>query len=120
MWVLMQRLLPSLISFQSKPTRQRNFGVPEDKCFSGFDAYKKALAEPGVNYAILATPPGFRASHFKACVDAGKNIFCEKPVAVDGAGCRIMYESVRTRETKKSEGDRRHTTASSGRLHRDD
>ena len=38
-----------------------NFGVPEDKCFSGFDAYQKALAVPGVNYAILATPPGFRA-----------------------------------------------------------
>src|SRR3954464_9599563 len=27
-----------------------NFGVPEDKCFSGFDAYQKALAVPGVNY----------------------------------------------------------------------
>src|ERR1051325_372753 len=23
-----------------------NFGVPEDKCFSGFDAYEKALAVP--------------------------------------------------------------------------
>src|SRR5947209_19599121 len=34
-----------------------NYGVPEDKCFSGFDAYKKALEAPGVNYAILATPP---------------------------------------------------------------
>ena len=32
--------------------------MPEDKCFSGFDAYQKALAVPGVNYAILATPPG--------------------------------------------------------------
>ena len=70
-----------------------NFGVPADKCFSGFDAYRKALEVPGVNYAILATPPGFRAAHFRACVEAGKNIFCEKPVAVDGAGARMMYES---------------------------
>jgi predicted dehydrogenase len=70
-----------------------NFGVPQDKCFSGFDAYRKALEVPGVNYAILATPPGFRAAHFRACVEAGKNIFCEKPVAVDGAGARMMYES---------------------------
>jgi len=53
MWVLMQRLLPSLISFQSKPNAAKKIlVVPEDKCFSGFDAYKKALAEPGVNYAI--------------------------------------------------------------------
>src|SRR4051812_2527097 len=32
------------------------FGVPEDKCFSGFDAYMKAINEPGVNYVIIATP----------------------------------------------------------------
>src|SRR6266436_4247531 len=70
-----------------------NFNVPEDKCFSGFDAYRKALEVPGVNYAILATPPGFRNAHFKACVEAGKNIFTEKPVAVDGPGARMMYES---------------------------
>jgi myo-inositol 2-dehydrogenase/D-chiro-inositol 1-dehydrogenase len=68
-----------------------NFGVPADKCFSGFDAYQKVLALPGVNYAILATPPGFRAAHFKAAVEAGKNVFMEKPVAVDGPGCRVIY-----------------------------
>ena len=77
-----------------------HFGVPEDKCFSGFDAYKKALAVPGVNYAILATPPGFRASHFKACVEAGKNMFTEKPVAVDGPGARLMYESAEMAKKK--------------------
>ncbi len=69
------------------------FGVPEDKCFSGFDGYRKALEVPGVNYAILAAPPGFRPPHFKACIEAGKHVFMEKPVAVDGPGARIMYEA---------------------------
>jgi len=77
-----------------------NFGVPEDKCFSGFDAYQKALAVPGVNYAILATPPGFRPVHFKACVAAGKNIFMEKPVAVDGVGIRVVYEAAEEAKRK--------------------
>jgi predicted dehydrogenase len=72
---------------------KQNFQVPEDKCYSGFDAYMKALEVPGVNYAILATPPGFRAVHFKACIAAGKHVFTEKPVAVDGPGCQIMYEA---------------------------
>jgi myo-inositol 2-dehydrogenase / D-chiro-inositol 1-dehydrogenase len=79
---------------------KENFEVPDDKCFSGFDAYMKALEVPGVNYAILATPPGFRAAHFKACVEAGKNIFCEKPVAVDGTGARLMYESAEKSKAK--------------------
>ena len=89
-----------------------NFGVPEDKCFSGFDAYQKALAVPGVNYAILATPPGFRASHFKAAIEAGKNVFMEKPVAVDGAGCQVMYaaaEMAKQKNLKVAAGtQRRH------------
>jgi len=76
------------------------FGVPEDKTFSGFDAYQKVLALPGVNYAILATPPGFRASHFKAAVEAGKNVFMEKPVAVDGPGCQVMYAAAELSKQK--------------------
>jgi len=79
---------------------KENFEVPEDKCFSGFDSYKKVLELPGVNYAILATPPGFRAPHFRACVEAGKNVFMEKPVAVDGPGCRIMYEAAELAKSK--------------------
>src|SRR2546425_1590323 len=43
---------------------RKHFDVPEDKCFSGFDAYLKAIHEPGVNYAIIATPPGFKAGQF--------------------------------------------------------
>lgn len=88
------------------------YGVPEEKCFSGFDAYTKALAEPGVNYAILATPPGFRAAHFKACIEAGKNVFMEKPVAVDGPGIRMVYaagEEAKQKNLKVAAGtQRRH------------
>ena len=79
---------------------KENFGVPEEKCFSGFDAYRKVLEIPGVNYCILATPPGFRASHFRGCVEAGKNVFMEKPVAVDGSGCRLMYETAEMAKQK--------------------
>jgi myo-inositol 2-dehydrogenase / D-chiro-inositol 1-dehydrogenase len=69
----------------------RNFGVAPEKCFSGFDSYMKALQEPGVNYAIIASPPGFKPAQFKACIEAGKHVFTEKPVATDGPGCQIMY-----------------------------
>jgi myo-inositol 2-dehydrogenase/D-chiro-inositol 1-dehydrogenase len=87
--------------FPEQAARGREaFSVPEDKIFSGFDSYRKALAVPGVNYAILATPPGFRAAHFKACVEAGKNVFMEKPVAVDGSGCRVMYAAAKESKEK--------------------
>jgi predicted dehydrogenase len=66
------------------------FKVDPANCFSGFDAYKKLLAIGDINYVILATPPGFRPIHFAAAIEAGKNVFMEKPVAVDGPGVRMV------------------------------
>ncbi len=60
----------------------------EGRTYVGLDAYDKLLNEGGVNYVILATPPGFRPTHIEAAVAAGKNIFTEKPVATDGTGIR--------------------------------
>ena len=61
--------------------------VAADHCFVGLDAYQQLL-KTDVNYVILATPPGFRATHIAASIAAGKNTFAEKPVAVDAAGVR--------------------------------
>jgi predicted dehydrogenase len=67
--------------------------VKDENVFIGFDAYKKVLAIPEINYVILATPPGFRPLHLRAAVEAGKNVFMEKPVAVDPVGARSVIES---------------------------
>jgi len=101
--------------FPEASNRGRDWGVPADKCFSGFDAYRKALEIPGVNYAILASPPGFRSAHFKACVEAGKNVFMEKPVATDGPTCRMMYaaaEKSKEKNLKVAAGTQRRHEAS--------
>ena len=66
--------------------------VPKDRQFIGFDAYKNVL-EQDIDMVILATPPGFRPLHFEAAVNAGKHVFFEKPVAVDGAGIRRVLEA---------------------------
>jgi myo-inositol 2-dehydrogenase/D-chiro-inositol 1-dehydrogenase len=89
--------------------------VKDDHCFTGFDAYQKVITNPDVNYIILATPPGFRPIHLKAAVEAGKNIFTEKPVAVDGAGIRSVlatYELSKTKNLAIAAGtQRRHQAA---------
>ena len=68
--------------------------VKPENMFTGLDAYKKVLAS-GIDLVILATPPGFRPLHLRAAVEAGKHIFCEKPMATDAAGVRSVMESVR-------------------------
>jgi predicted dehydrogenase len=67
--------------------------VPDDACFTGFEAYAKLLAREDVSYVILACPPHFRPKHFKAAVEAGKHVFMEKPAAVDATGVRTVLEA---------------------------
>ena len=74
-------------SFRKKLKEAKGVELPDDKCYLGFDAYQKVLAEQ-VDYIILATPPHFRPEHFEAAVKARKNVFMEKPVAVDPVGAR--------------------------------
>jgi predicted dehydrogenase len=67
--------------------------VDPDKRFIGLDAYQK-LIDSGVDVVLLASPPGFRPLHLQAAVEAGKHIFCEKPMAVDALGYHIAMAAV--------------------------
>ncbi len=73
--------------------------VPEERKFTGFDAYKKAIALADV--VILATPPGFRPLHFEEAVRMGKHVFMEKPVATDPAGVQKVLDAAAIAKQKK-------------------
>ena len=92
--------------------------VPPDRCFDGFDGYKKLLAV-GVDVVLLCTPPGFRPLHLRAAVEAGKHVFCEKPVAVDAAGVAVgasrRRSSRRRRTSASAPGSATATTSPSAR-----
>jgi myo-inositol 2-dehydrogenase / D-chiro-inositol 1-dehydrogenase len=66
--------------------------VSAETSFVGLDAYQKVIDE--VDVVLLTTPPAFRPQHLKAAIAAGKHVFCEKPVAVDAAGVRSVFETV--------------------------
>jgi predicted dehydrogenase len=67
--------------------------------FTGFDAYKGVIDASDV--VLLATPPHFRPLHLQAAIDAGKHVFCEKPVAVDMPGIRKVMEACAKAKEKK-------------------
>jgi myo-inositol 2-dehydrogenase/D-chiro-inositol 1-dehydrogenase len=73
--------------------------VTPETTFDGLDNYQKVL-NAGVDLVILATPPGFRPIHLEAAINAGKHIFCEKPVAVDATGARKCFDLVSQSKSK--------------------
>jgi predicted dehydrogenase len=86
-------LFPDRLNSCKEQLNKVGMEVRQDLCFSGFDAYKKLLEVEEINYVILAAPPHFRPMHLRAAVEAGKNVFMEKPAAVDAAGVRSVIES---------------------------
>ena len=74
--------------------------VDPDHRFVGFDGYQKVI-DSDVDLVILATPPHFRPEHFEYAVSKGRNVFMEKPVAVDGFGIRRVLAAAEIADTKK-------------------
>ena len=77
----------------------KRLDVPEERRFTGFDAYQKAIALADV--VILSTPPGFRPIHFAEAIKQGKHVFMEKPVATDPAGIQSVLATAAIAKQKK-------------------
>ncbi|MDP6553411.1 MAG: Gfo/Idh/MocA family oxidoreductase [Pirellulaceae bacterium] len=77
----------------------KKYAVKDETCFVGFDAYKQLL-ETDVDVVLLCTPPHFRPAQLRASIEAGKHVFCEKPVAVDPTGVRSVLETVELAKQK--------------------
>src|SRR5689334_308553 len=86
-------LFPDRLNTCRQQLQKLGIQVPDEMCFTGFDGYKKLLAVPEINYVIQATPPHFRPQHLLDAIKAGKNVFIEKPAAVDPHGVRMVLEA---------------------------
>ena len=86
------RLQSSLKNLEASKEFGQRVKVPQSARFVGLDAYQKVI-DSGVDVVLLASPPGFRPQHLAAAVEAGKHVFCEKPMATDAPGVRSILES---------------------------
>jgi predicted dehydrogenase len=72
----------------------KGIDIPEERRFTGLDAYKQVI-DSGVDVVIIATPPYFRPMHFQYATEKGKHSFLEKPICVDPAGYRTIVATAR-------------------------
>ena len=73
--------------------------VPDNQRFVGLDAIDKVLATD-IDIVLLTTPPGFRPAHLHKAINAGKHVFCEKPLGVDAPAIRHALEAVKKAKEK--------------------
>jgi predicted dehydrogenase len=62
-----------------------------------YGSYAEMAADPEVDAVYVATPHPFHKPHTLLCLEAGKAVLCEKPMAVNAGEVRAMVEAARGR-----------------------
>lgn len=79
----------------------RELGVPS------FASFQRCLEESGASSVALFTPNHLHAPMAIAAAEAGKHIFCEKPMAMNVAECYAMIEAAESNGVKLMVGHKR-------------
>ena len=87
--ILLDRIQEKRTSLKLKYPNQ--VMVPDDHCFTGFQAYKHVIEASDV--VIIANAAKFHSFHAKAAIEAGRHVFVEKPHAIDPVGIQRLREA---------------------------
>jgi len=87
------------------PDRVKGFGekhgVPAGQRYTGLKNHEKLLAGAKVDAVAIESPPYFHPMQAAAAVEAGKHVYCAKPIAVDVPGCLTIGEAGKKATAKK-------------------
>lgn len=72
--------------------------INESQVYKGPIAYMHLVNDPDVDAVLISSPAYTHPGFLEAAVQAGKHVYCEKPVSPDVAGCRKV---IRTGEKAK-------------------
>ena len=74
--------------------------VPDERLFTGLDAYKGVIESADV--VLIACASRFHPFYAKSAVEAGKHVFVEKPHGIDALGVHKILEAAEIAEKNKS------------------
>src|SRR5262245_18184225 len=81
------RVLSTRANFEKKAEEKGHSKISDSNLFRGHRAYEKLLQSKDVDLVLITSPPYFHPEHLEAAINAGKHVYCEKPVATDVQGC---------------------------------
>lgn len=72
--------------------------IKPEHIYDGLECYKGVISQCDV--VLLCETPKFRHRSLRAAIEAGKHVFCEKPIAVDAPGVKSVLESAKMAKEK--------------------
>ena len=74
------------------PVWQDRYGIPDRNVYS-YDTLHEVADNDDIDVVYVVTPPGLHARDAVAAAEAGKHVWCEKPMAMDEAECQAIIEA---------------------------
>ena len=65
-----------------------------------YDSVPDLLGDPDIDAVYIATPPRYHLEHTLASLDAGKDVYLEKPMAMNGDECRRIIQAEEASNSK--------------------
>ena len=104
-----------LVAGVSPDAGERTTFAQDFGCAAG-PVFADALADPGVDAVLIATPHSLHAEQVMAAAQAGKHVFVEKPFTLTAASGRAAAGACRDAGVVLAVGHNRRLSAAAGRL----
>jgi glucose-fructose oxidoreductase len=84
---------------------KQQFNIP-DKNIYNYDNFDSIANNPDIDVIYIVLPPALHASYSIRAANAGKHVWCEKPMALTVAECKSMIDACNKNKVKLSIGYR--------------
>lgn len=75
------------------------YGIPESSIYS-YDDMQRMADNPDIDVVYVVTPNALHAEHTIKAVQAGKHVFCEKPMDISVERCQQMIDACKKAERR--------------------
>ena len=84
---------------------QQQYNIPEKNIYD-YKSFDSIANNPAIDIIYIVLPPSMHAEYVIRAANAGKHVWCEKPMAVTVAECKSMIDACNKNKVKLSIGYR--------------
>ncbi len=86
---------------------KKKYNIPEKNIYN-YENFDQVANNPDIDVVYVVLPPAMHKEYVVRAADAGKHVWCEKPMAVTELECRTMIDACRKNKKALAIGYRLH------------